>query len=71
MNALPGNQTDSLEMTLEWMQQTQPWTAPYSREFEHSKRGSWPGMHPEQHRPLMHDLIERVERVNSVRWVQR
>lgn len=45
------------------MQATQPWTAPYSREFMYSKRGDdspsfhSPYLRPERHRSLMHDLM--------------
>jgi hypothetical protein len=52
------------------MQRTQPWTAPYSREFEHSKRGDTdpmcphsPYLLPEQHRPLTHDLLHVTKAV--------
>ena len=44
------------ERTLAWMQQTQPWTAPYSPEFERSKAD-------EPHRSLTHDLLHVTKAV--------
>lgn len=44
------------DMTLSHMQATQPWTAPYSVEFEQSKKS-------EPHRSLLHDLMHVTKAV--------
>ena len=63
------NETTKTPRSLREMQETQPWSAPYSREFENSKRGGggWsphdPERAPEPHRSLMHDLMHVTKAV--------